>query len=297
MGDPIDKRIAALAKRQHGYVRRAELLRLGLGREMITRRIKSGRLIPVYRGVYAVGHLPQHPLDRAYAALLACGGKAVLSHASAATVYGVYRRWEPPFDVTAPSVRQHKGIRIHRATLTREDVTVQLGLRVTSPSRTLLDMAPRLSDKQLRRAFNNLRLSHGLQPHQLTKVIDRFPGHPGVGGLRPLAATTRNPTRSKLEDKFADFCERHGLPEPLLNHKINGREVDAFFPEHRLIVEVDGRDTHAGPVSFEDDRERDAAMLALGLATVRVTEERIDNEPEREAARLLRILAARRRAA
>jgi hypothetical protein len=158
-------------------------------------------------------------------------------------------------------------------------------------------MAPRLTDKQLKRAFNKLRLAVGLTQEQVADVVARFPRHPGARLLSPLAGTKRGATRSGLEDKFADFCDRHGLPEPILNHKINGREVDAYFPAEGLIVEVDGPATHAGRVSFEDDRERDAAMLALGLATVRVTEERLDNEPEREAARLLRILAGRRRAA
>ena len=266
-------------------------------REAISRRVKSGRLIVVYRGVYAVGHVPRLPQDRAYGALLACGPKAVLSHGTAATVYGIYRRWDLPFEVTAPGLRRRNGIRAHRARLTRNDTSMQQGLRVTSPARTLLDMAPRLTDKQLRRAFNELRLSHNLTEEQLRDVLERFPRHPGAQRLRALAGMHRGATRSGLEDKFADFCERWGLPEPRLNEKINGREVDAYFPNERLIVEIDGYDVHSGRVSFEDDRDRDAEMLALDLPTVRVTEERMDNEPEREAERLRRILANRSAAA
>jgi hypothetical protein len=171
------------------------------------------------------------------------------------------------------------------------------GLRVTSPARMLLDMTPRLTDKQLRRGLNKLRLSHGLSEEQLEDVLERFPRHPGARRLRALAGMHRGPTRSGLEDKFADFCERWGLGQPRLNEKINGREVDAYFPNERLIVEVDGYEVHSGRVSFEDDRDRDAEMLALDLPTVRVTEERMDNEPAREAERLRRTLETRRRRA
>ena len=293
MADSVDRRIAALAKRQHGYVRRVQLLALELGAEAIRYRAKSGRLIRVFEGVYAVGHLPALPHDRAYGALLACGPKSVLSHGSAATLYGIYRRWDMPFEVTVPTKRRRRGIRIHRAKLARRDTSMEEGIRVTSPARTLLDMAPRLTDKQRRRAFNKLRLSHNLTEEQLRDVLERFPRHPGAQRLRALAGMHRGATRSGLEDKLADFCERWGLPEPRINEKINGREVDAYFPNERLIVEIDGYDVHSGRVSFEDDRDRDAEMLALDLPTVRVTEERMDNDPEREAERLRRILANR----
>jgi hypothetical protein len=274
-------------------VRRAQLLGLGLGAEAIRYRAKSGGLIAEYAGVYAVGHVPTLPQDRAAGALLACGPKSVLSHGSAATLYGIYRRWDMPFEVTVPALRRRTGIRTHRAKLTRRDTSMQDGLRVTSPARTLLDMAPRLTDKQLRRGVNKLRLSNGLTEEQLRDVLERFPRHPGAQRLRALAGMHRGATRSGLEDKLADFCERWGLPEPIVNEKINGREVDAYFPNERLIIEVDGYDVHSGRVSFEDDRDRDAEMLALDLPTVRVTEERMDNEPAREAERLRRILANR----
>lgn len=297
MADAIEKRIVALAGRQRGYVKRVQLLALGLGAKAIDHRIRARRLIPVHSGVYAVGHVPALPQDRAYGALLACGPEAVLSHNSAATLYGIYRLWDLPFEVTVPTARRRGGIKIHRARLARTDVGLELGIRVTSPARTLLDMAPRMSRRQRARAFNHLRLDHGLTTQHLEDVLRRFPGHPGGGRVAPLAGMRRRPTRSRLERKFHRFCEHHGLPEPQLNVEINGREVDAFFEEERLIVEVDGYDVHSGPASFEEDRERDASMLALDLPTVRVTEERLDDAPQREAERLHAILEQRRRAA
>lgn len=293
MAASIDKRIAALAGRQRGYVKRRQLLALGLGEKAINYRVRVGRLIPVYPGVYAVGHIPTLPPDRAFGALLACGERAVLSHSSALTLYGVDRMWDLPFEVTTPSKRRTGRIRLHRSQLTPCDITTKDGIRVTSPARTALDNAPRLTDKQLKRAFNILRLEHGLSTDDIKDVLRRFSRHYGAGRLAPLAGITHRPTRSRPELKFYDFCRRYGFPEPILNHDINGIEVNAYFPEHRLIVEVDGYDVHAGPVSFETDRDRDATMLALGLPTIRITEERMDNEPEREADRLHAILRQR----
>ena len=295
MDGSIESKIAALAKRQRGYVTRPQLLKLGLSERAIKHRIRIGRLIPVYAGVYAVGHLPTLPQDQAVGALLACGEKAVLSHSTAATVWGILRRWETPFEVTAPTARRRDGIRVHRAALERRDQKTQIGLRVTSPARTLLDVAPRLSDTALRRAVNDLRRPGYLHLPQLADVLERFPRHPSSRRLRPLLDVPRgSPTRSELEDKFVAFCARFGLPEPQTNVWVAGREADAWFPRERLIVEIDGYPFHSDRGSFESDRDKDATALALGIATVRVTEPRIDHAAEREAERLAAILARRR---
>jgi hypothetical protein len=297
VADPVDRQIAALAKRQRGYVKRAQLLALGVSARAIQYRINAGRLIPVYAGVYAVGHVPTLPQDRAYGALLACGPKAALSHATAAAAWGVYKRWQAPFHVTAQTVHTRSGIVIHRAALTRRDKTVQLGLPVTSPARTILDIAPRLPDRALARAVNDLRRPGHLHLADLADVLARFPRSSGARRLLPFVERATGPTRSEFEDVFFAFCERFGLPEPLLNVRVNGHEVDAYFPEHRLIVELDGWDFHSSRQSFIGDRDRDTDMLVVGLETVRITWERLRDAPEREARRLHAILARRRRAA
>src|SRR5436305_6691507 len=173
MGDAIDRQIAALAKRQRGYVTRPQLMKWGRGEGAIRYRIRIGRLLPVYSGVYAVGHLPTLPQDRAVGALLACGPAAVLSHGSAATVWGIFKRWEMPFEVTAPTLHRRRGIRVHRGALQRRDIKTQLGIRVTSPARTLLDVAPRIRDKALRRAVNDLRRPGQLHLQQLEEILLR----------------------------------------------------------------------------------------------------------------------------
>ena len=291
----MDELVANLARRQRGYVRRSQLLNLGLGPEAIRYRVKIARLIPVYAGVYAVGHLPTLPQDRAVGALLACGDGAALSHGSAATLWGVFKRWEAPFEVTTPSVRRRRGVRVHRAALLRRDVTSQTGIRVTSPARTLLDVGPRMTGKALTRAVNDLRRPGYLHLAELEDVVERFPRHPGAGRLRPFVDGPRDgPTRSDLEDRFLALTERFGLPRPQVNVWVAGREVDAWFPDERLIVELDGYDFHGDRASFEGDRDNDATALALGIATCRFTDERMTRDPEAEAARLQAILHARR---
>lgn len=297
MADPVDKQIAALAKRQRGYITRRQLLDLGVGAEAIRYRAKTSRLIPVYAGVYAVGHLPTLPADRAFGALLACGPGAVLSHGSAAAVWGVFRRWDTPFEVTTASARRRPGIRVHRAVLTRADVCTQLGIRVTSAARTVLDIAPRVTEKTLTRVVNELMIARYLRARQLAELLDRCPRHPGARRVIPFAETADNATRSKFERDFLAFTERFGLPRPQVNVQVAGREVDAYFPEERVIVELDGYQFHSSKARFRSDRDHDADALALDILTVRVTTDRLDFTPEKEARRLDAILERRRRPA
>jgi hypothetical protein len=290
--------IAQIAGRQLGNISRAQLLALGLDGPWITRAIKNGRLHRVYRGVYSVGRPPTTPLEKAAAAVLACGERAALSHGSAITLWGFWKRWDEPFEVSVAGDRRPKGIRAHRrAGLLRRDVQVEQGIRVTSPAVALLDMAPKIPAKSLTRHINDGRRREILTVKDLADIVERFPSHPGALHLRPHAATTHNPTRSAFEDDFLPFCERFGLPEPQINVRLHGFEVDAYFEDAKLIVECDGWDFHNDRQAFEDDRERDATMLALGIATIRITKRRLTGRPEREAARLHSILEARRRRA
>ncbi len=299
MAARIDKAIAALARRQHGYVTREQLLAIGLGRRAIQYRIAAGDLIPVYAGVYAVGHLPVAPEARAHAAVLACGHAAVLSHGSAASLWKYGTRWTGPYEVTVPSKRRRPNIRVHRTkALTRRDTTRELGIPVTSPARTVFDMTPRLtSERALRRFVNDARLTHTFHLADLAELLDRHPRHPATKRLMAFLGETGGPTRSELEDMFVAFARRYGLPQPVINTPMGRREPDILFPEERVIVEIDSWQYHSDRGAFESDRDRDAERLAAGFATVRVTEERLTGSPDLEAERLHAILRARRRAA
>jgi hypothetical protein len=292
----IDEGIAQIATGQQRNITRMQLLAVGLKDVAINYRVKAGRLHRVFNGVYAVGCPPTTPLEKAAAAVLACGDRAALSHGSAMTLWGFWKRWDEPFEVSVTADRRPKGIKVHRvAGLLRRDVRTEQGIRVTSPARTLLDMAPRIPAKSLTRFVNDGRRSGLITLEAVADVVHRFPLHPGAPRLRRHVDTKQNPTRSGFEDDFLPFCERFGLPTPRVNMMLHGFEVDAYFEAEKLIVELDGWDFHNDRGAFEDDRERDATMLMHGIVTIRITKRRLEADPEREAARLHAILEDRRR--
>jgi hypothetical protein len=273
-------------------VTRKQLLGLGVGRGAISGRLSSAEYTAVHAGVYCIGPRRDDPVSRAAAVVLACGEGTALSHASAASLWGFLPRWSFPLEVMARGERERPGITAHRCrSLTRRDITRQRGISTTSPARTALDIAPRLSKKALTRLVNDARRDGYLRLPALTDVLQRNPRHPGTTLLRPFVENPRNPTRSPLEDAFLAFVEKYDLPTPQINVHRNGREIDAIFPVHHLIVEVDGRGYHQDQEAFEDDRERDADNLDHGFSTVRVTERRLTETADHEAARLRRILS------
>ena len=282
-----------LAQSQHGHVARSQLLALGVRQGTIAGRVKSGEWVTCHAGVYCIGPRRDGPVSRAAAAVLACGPGAALSHASAASLWGFLPQWTFPLEVTRDSRRTRPGITTHRCrTLKRRDVTRQLGVPATSPERTILDIAPRLPTRQLTRMVNDARRSGHLHLATLTDLLARHPLHPGTKLLNPFAEDPANATRSGFEDDFVVFAARYGLPPPQINTTVNGYEVDAYFPEHGLIVELDGWNFHRDRGSFESDRERDAHQLQHGLSTIRITKDRMTQTPDREAKRLQDILDA-----
>jgi hypothetical protein len=286
----MNPQIRSLATKQQGNVTHAQLRSLGVGREAIKFWARKGLLHREHLGVYAVGRPATAPLEKASAAVLACGPEAVLSHASAMTLWGFWKRWSVPFEVSTQQDRRPRGITVHQTrTLYRRDVRVHYGIRTTSPARTIYDMQPRLTDAQLTRAVNNALHSPFLTEGQLQEFLTRHKA-PRLAGF---TSTSHGLTRSELEDDFAAFCLRYGLPRPVFN-VIVSYLADVDFPQHRLIVELDSWQFHSSRIDFEKDRNRDADQLSDGIPTVRITHERMTHDPGREADRLHRILTSRR---
>jgi hypothetical protein len=263
-----DRRIAAIAGRQHGVVTIEQLRAAGIGRTEVTRRVQAGRLHRLHRGVYAVGHRSLSWRGRWLAAVLAAGDGAVLSHSSAAALWQFLRPISGPVHVTVGAAVRRKsrpGLQIHRSrTLTPRDVTRRHGIAVTAPARTISDIRGEVEPYLFRRALRQAELAGYRVPH--------------------LSATKR--TRSDLELLFLGFCDEHGLPRPLVNRKVHGHRVDFFWPEHRLAVETDSWEYHRGSVSFEDDHKRDLELRAQGVTTRRYTGDQLEIAPEKVAADL-----------
>ncbi|MDQ6836025.1 MAG: hypothetical protein M3016_07535 [Actinomycetota bacterium] len=291
----LDSKVAALAARQHGNVTRPQLLRAGLGSDAINYRCRHKQLFRVHAGVYAVGRPPATPLERAAAAVLACGPGAALSHRSALTLWGFASEWDFPLHVISGDRKERPQIVTHKAPgLTRSDLRTQLGIRATSPARTFLDCASDLAAGQLSRRVADARRAGLLHLDAIADVVTRFPYHPAHAKLLAVIQEAGAPTRSEFEDAFLLFCALYGLPVPLINTRVAGHEVDALFPRERVIVELDGWEFHRGRHAFESDRDRDADTLAAGLVTVRITWGRMIGRPGPEARRLHTILEQRR---
>jgi Protein of unknown function (DUF559) len=286
----------ALAKRQNGHLSREQLFAIGATRGFIDGRRNSGFFVVVFPGVYAIAPGREDALARAWAALLACGPGAVLSHGSAASLWGLRDRWDGgPMHVTLPTGdRRPRGVHTHRCrTLRRGDIRRHRGIRVTGPVRTCLDIAPWTPSRQLTRMINDGRRAGLIRVDALDDLLRRNPRHPGARHLRPFVVDERNPTRSALEDDFVAFITKYGFPMPVINHRTRGHEADAVFERHRLIVELDGWTFHSDRDTFESDRDRDADALQEGWATLRITDKRLHRAPDREAARLWKILQMR----
>lgn len=188
------------------------------------------------------------------------------------------------------------GIHLHRSQVAGDERAVQAGIPVTSIPRTLLDLAEVVDEARLAHALEEADRLGLLQMQALAQICKRTPSRKGLGALRRLisAAAAPTPGRSPLENRFAEFCREHlrDLPPPHTNVAILGHEVDAYWPSHRLAVEMDSWEFHHHRAAFEHDRARDAAMQAAGYRVVRLTHRRLKNEPAAVATQLRALLAA-----
>jgi len=297
---PGDAAIWALVRRQHGVVARRQLLDLGLTPRRIERRIASGRLHPVWRGVYAVGRPLLGRRGRWVAAVLACGPDAALSHGSAAALWGFGKQQDGLIDVSVSSKRRSRrpGIRAHRRTeAALGDIAVHEGIPLTSPVRTLIDQATRLGSMQLERAVNEADKLDRVRADVLHASLEDHSGQPGVGPLRrlldPLAFRLSD---SELEQRMRPLARAAGLPAPETKAWVNGYEVDFFWPELGIVLEADGLRYHRTASQQKRALERDQTHLAAGMWPLRFSHWQIKRDSAHVQA-ILRRAVARARAA
>jgi hypothetical protein len=292
--NPVDARVAALAAERWGVLTIGELRQAGLTQRAIRRRVERGWLHRLYLGVYAVGHANPPWEGRMLAAVKACGPTAVLSGLSAAELCGYYEPGEerlPEITVVGGSVRAHLGIRVHRtAELGDRDRRRVRGIPVTSPARTLLDLAARVDGQSLRSLVRRAQGTRSVNVREICEVIARLGPRKGSRRLARVIAEGPAPTRSVLEDIVLDLIVSGGLAHPDVNKPLflSGRRVipDFRWPEQRLIVEADGAAWHAGKVAREDDAERQALLEAHGERLLRVTWEQAVAHPAQTLARV-----------
>ncbi|HEY5942461.1 MAG TPA: DUF559 domain-containing protein [Solirubrobacterales bacterium] len=218
------------------------------------------------------------------AAVLACGDGAVISHSSAAALWriGFEQREFVELSLPSQSRRQRPGLKIHRrSSLRPRDVTAEYGIPVTTPIRTLIDMALRLDHPGIERAINEADKYNLTHPPEIRSALDERTGEPGVAVLRQiLDRRTFRLTKEELERRFLPLSRGAGLPVPLTGQWVNGFEVDFHWPDLGLVVETDGLRYHRTPAEQARDRLRDQAHTAAGLTQLRFTHEQVRYEPD-----------------
>ena len=256
-----DRIVARIAARQHGVISLEQLYRVGLSREAIRHRVRSGRLHRVYRGVFAVGRPELGHKGEWKAATLALGVGAALSHRSGTELWALLPRQGGPIDVTVRTRTGHAprlGIRLHRSpSLTDAVTTLRDGIPVTTPERTLSDLRRVAEPAELRTAIRAAEIA-GLPIGDYSHLI--------------------RGTRSELEFMFLELIRRHHLPEPEVNARVGRFLVDFLWRERRLIVETDGRRFHRGELATTEDLLRDGRLRALGFDVLRFSYWEV-NEP------------------
>jgi very-short-patch-repair endonuclease len=271
-------------ERQEGCATREQLRAAGLGEKAIEHRLRTGRYRSEHEGVYALGPLSMR--GRLIAALLAGGEDAVLCHASALVPCKLLMS-VVTIDVAVPAQRRDTPkLRFHRLILNADEVTKRQGLRVTTIERTLFDIAATGAD--IRRIAQEAIAKRLTSQRRLGDLAASHKGERGAPALRKVAGEPH--TRSKLERRFLRFLDDNDLPRPLTNHPIGDYDVDCYWPQYELVIEVD-EDAHR--LTFEEDRARDRFLAGLGLRTMRVTEaslrdEFVLGEEVRRAARIVR---------
>jgi very-short-patch-repair endonuclease len=290
-------RIVALAADQHGIVSVRQLAEAGIGWERMREREAAGWLRRVHRGVYALAGRPLSWRGRWMAANLACGEDAILSHRHAAALWRILPgrlAATDPIDLTIPHGRRCRvpGLRIHRTrSLDSAERTAEHGIPVTSPVRTILDLATCLGRRELERTVDEAEYRRICATDEVDRALVRHRGRAGTALLAEVLSRRAGPTRTRteLEEMFLALCRERDLPQPLVNAPLLGLTVDFFWPP-ALVVEVDGGQAHLTRRAFQDDRDRDSLLESHGYTVVRFTWWDVEFRPAVVAQRVRRLL-------
>lgn len=288
-----------LARRQHGVVTRSQLIELGLSRRAIEHRLVRGRLHPLRRGVYAVGRPEVGRKGQWLAAALSCGPRALLSHRTAAALWGIWPTADTGIDVVVPvgTYSRQPGIRVHRRLgLAAEHRREVSGIPVTDPVSTLVDLAGCVPEWRVERAVNEADRLDLIDPPTLRAEIRDLQSRPGMACLRRLLGCDAL-TDTGLERKFMAIVRSAGLSRPQTQQRVSGYRVDFYWPELGLVVETDGWRYHRTAGEQATDHRRDQAHTAAGLTTLRFAESQVRYRPGEVRARLGAVASRLRKSA
>jgi very-short-patch-repair endonuclease len=283
-----DRAMTELAKRQYGVVARGQLLDLGFSRKAVVGRLQRGLLHEVFLGVYVVGSRRISRKGRWLAAVLAGGEGALLSHRSAARLWRLLPPASERIEVTCPPGRvvRRRGIVSHESAVRDDEWVVEDGIPVTSPFRTIFDLAAVARTREVERAFHEAEVREVTDRVSLPMLLERYPGRRGARTVRALLQSGEPAmiTRNDFEEAFLALIDAHGLLRPRMNAHlaVRGRffEIDALWEEQLVAAELDSRTVHGTRKRFESDRLRDRILVAEGWQTMRITWQQLQEEPD-----------------
>lgn len=295
------------AKRRYGIVARRLLIAAGAHPRSVDSCVRNRSLKKLYAGVYSIGHDVLTFEGRQMAAVLAGGPNAVLSHRAAASLHGILPRTRRLEVIRSSSPDRHRpppkhasreihpGLTIHRTrTITTEEIWIVKGIPVTSPIRTVINLAERESVSTLREALRRGIARNLFAVDQIVGALDRCRGRRGIAKLRK-AIEDWNPSelrvRSELEIRFLELCRDHGLPRPRVNDYRGDHEVDFQWQGSNLIAEVDGAAYHSDRRSRHRDYRKSLRLTASGNRVVRLDESMVTAEAKETAGLLREMLA------
>lgn len=295
-----DAGLAELAGLQHGVVASWQAHTLGIDRAWIARAVRRKRLHPITESVYAVGHPAVSRRGRAIAAVLRGGEGTVVSHLSAARLWGlVNESTEGPIHVSLGrrrGLQSSDDVTVHRPrTLGTADVTMHRGLPVTTPERTIRDLLRESSVAEVTRMLEQMVTHLDRSPDELHQWGQTLTKTPALHVLHDALDEVVAPVvlRSELERRFRTLCQHAGLPLPETNTRIVGWEVDAAWRLHGVAVELDSWRWHGGRWQFHRDRRKGLALSRAGFELLRLTWPQIKHE-SREVIETLQIVLERR---
>jgi Protein of unknown function (DUF559) len=267
----------------------AQLVEAGLETSAISKRAANGRLHRKYKGVYAVGQPRLSHQGDWMAAILACGRGSYLASLTAAVHLRTWRRRITGIHVLAPRERGLHGVQVHTyRRLDPRDVTVRDSIPVTTVPRTLIDLSEVLTPHQLANVIHEAAFRKLFDERAVHAAMTRANGRHNLHVLNKaleINAAGSAGTRSDLEDRFLALTSRSGMPEPLVNTRVEDVEVDFHWPHLNLIVEVDGPG-HTRPRTKRDDAQRDARLCAAGHNVLHFPDLEIDHRPDAVVSRL-----------
>lgn len=288
-----DAAVAALAAAQHGVVSSQQLAYVGLSPSAIATRRRRGNVHPLHRGVVAVGHAGISDLGRITAAVLACGPGSLASNRAAGFLLDGLELTDRPIDVSveASGRRSRPGIRVHQcSSLTRRDRRSWHRIPHTSPARTVLDIAESEGAEVAQQLLNHLRTRRRVSRNDFADLYRRTVGRRGWGPLLPLIRE-QGYSRSKAEEAMKRLLAKARLVKPLRNVRVHGHELDFWWPDLRLNVEIDGYSWHSARNDLNRDRGRDIDLASVGIQVVRITRDQLKFQPELVIARLAAAMA------